>query len=369
MSLSDAPEPVTTVADYEALGDDALELSLRGALGALARTQAELAKMVVAADRRKLWRVDAMTAMSPWLVELGGLSLGTAREWVRVGRRLAHLPELTRVFSEGRLSWDQVAPATRLLDAEADHRAEELVGWTAAMIDRAARDAHPPSRVEREQAWDQRRLRLRDDPDSGGGFLAGFLPAEQYPTVKAELARRAELRGKDPETGRYPPSAARTADALFELCEAGTGAARDPQDAALVVHVRAEDLADDDTAQRLGCDPSSVEYAIEDERGRTVGIGRRSRIPPRWLRRIVLHRDEHCRFPGCSRPIRHLHHLRHWSTRGPTNEDNLVGLCWYHHRRVHEGGWQTSGDPREELTFVSPDGVRKLRSRPFRLRR
>jgi phosphohistidine phosphatase len=44
------------------------------------------------------------------------------------------------------------------------------------------------------------------------------------------------------------------------------------------------------------------------------------------------------RFPGCSH-TRYLdgHHIRHWADGGQTRLSNLVLLCRFHHRQVHEG--------------------------------
>ena len=49
--------------------------------------------------------------------------------------------------------------------------------------------------------------------------------------------------------------------------------------------------------------------------------------------------------------------MQHWAQGGPTELDNLVMLCRYHHRLVHEGGFSIdtqSGEPR----FFSPAGER-----------
>ena len=46
---------------------------------------------------------------------------------------------------------------------------------------------------------------------------------------------------------------------------------------------------------------------------------------------------------------------------------NLIGLCWWHHHCVHEGGWTITGNPDSEVTFTSPYG-RELRSKPKPLR-
>ncbi|MDQ4143956.1 MAG: HNH endonuclease, partial [Actinomycetota bacterium] len=64
-----------------------------------------------------------------------------------------------------------------------------------------------------------------------------------------------------------------------------------------------------------------------------------SRNIPAWLRRQVLHRDDHrCTFAGCDmRRFLQVHHIKPWP--GPTNLDNLVTLCHFHHKLVHEYGW------------------------------
>jgi hypothetical protein len=56
-----------------------------------------------------------------------------------------------------------------------------------------------------------------------------------------------------------------------------------------------------------------------------------------------------------------------WGKGGPTDPDNLVMLCGYHHRKLHEGGWRIEGDPGDELRFVNPFG-RVLSTRPAPLR-
>ena len=43
--------------------------------------------------------------------------------------------------------------------------------------------------------------------------------------------------------------------------------------------------------------------------------------------------------------------------------ENLVFLCWYHHRLVHDGGWALTGTP-GNLTWTSPDGSKVLKTGP-----
>ncbi|MGZ5385196.1 MAG: HNH endonuclease signature motif containing protein [Acidimicrobiia bacterium] len=58
----------------------------------------------------------------------------------------------------------------------------------------------------------------------------------------------------------------------------------------------------------------------------------------------------------------------HWVNGGSTDLDNLVSLCGYHHRLVHDGGWKIQGDPNGELIFIRPDG-RPYQPRPQPIRR
>jgi hypothetical protein len=115
---------------------------------------------------------------------------------------------------------------------------------------------------------------------------------------------------------------------------------------------------------RLLCD-CPIEFHVEGPDGACIGIGRKDRNPPRWLRRRIQRRDRGlCRFPGCGRKIRQIHHVAWWERdAGPTDSDNLCGLCWEHHHLVHEGGWTIKGNADQELTFVSPYG-RSLTARP-----
>ena len=70
------------------------------------------------------------------------------------------------------------------------------------------------------------------------------------------------------------------------------------------------------------------------------------------MRRALKARDGGCRFPGCtSHKFCDGHHIKHWSDGGETSLDNLVLLCRYHHRLVHEGGFDCKRSKDGEIYF------------------
>ena len=110
-----------------------------------------------------------------------------------------------------------------------------------------------------------------------------------------------------------------------------------------------------ETARRLGCDGALV-GVIEGAKGEPLAVGRRTRAVPSAIRRALRVRDGGCRFPGCDRSrFTHAHHIKHWADGGETSLDNLVTLCSFHHRQVHEGGYGVRVNE-GEIEFIRPDG-------------
>jgi hypothetical protein len=90
-----------------------------------------------------------------------------------------------------------------------------------------------------------------------------------------------------------------------------------------------------------------------------LGIGRASRNAPRWLRRALKQRDRGCGFPGCgARRFLHCHHIWHWIKGGPTELPNLVLVCTFHHKLVHEYGWRVELGAPGTSRWYRPDGSR-----------
>jgi hypothetical protein len=63
------------------------------------------------------------------------------------------------------------------------------------------------------------------------------------------------------------------------------------------------------------------------------------------------------------------HHIRWWGRGGPTDLDNLILCCHFHHQLVHEGGWDVRLNPDGTSTWIRPDGREHdpMRAPPARL--
>ncbi len=111
-----------------------------------------------------------------------------------------------------------------------------------------------------------------------------------------------------------------------------------------------------DTVKRLCCD-CSVVAIVEDERGTPLDVGRKQRLVSTPLKRALWSRDRGCTFPGCRNThYVEAHHVRHWADGGDTSLENLMLICWHHHRLLHEGGFAIRRDSDGEPYFVRPDG-------------
>lgn len=98
--------------------------------------------------------------------------------------------------------------------------------------------------------------------------------------------------------------------------------------------------------RRLACDADIIPVAL-GSRGEVLDVGRTHRLVTPALWRAVVCRDQHCTFPGCSRPpvMGHAHHIWHWVNGGGTSLDNLVLVCGHHHRLLHHTPWEVRLNP------------------------
>jgi 5-methylcytosine-specific restriction endonuclease McrA len=111
-----------------------------------------------------------------------------------------------------------------------------------------------------------------------------------------------------------------------------------------------------ETVRRLGCDASTV-VLVRRKDGTILTATNKTQAIPRRVRRMLRARDHGCRFPGCGQRIFvDAHHVHHRARGGSNELENLVELCWFHHRLVHEGGWKLRLDEGGGVIVTNPAG-------------
>ncbi len=112
-----------------------------------------------------------------------------------------------------------------------------------------------------------------------------------------------------------------------------------------------------ETAGRICCDGTLGRVLTANSI--PLDVGRQTRVPNSAQRRALHLRDSRCAYPGCGIHPRlcEAHHIEHWANGGDTSLDNLVLVCGYHHRQIHEGHWNATMNPRTHRPlFEAPDG-------------
>jgi len=372
---------VRAAADVEALGDEIARLSAH-----MHAAEYRLLTLLRAFDEREGWGPGGFRSCAHWLSWRTGISIGPAREKVRVARALADLPRIGARMERGQFSYSKVRAltrvATRANEAELIEFAEH---GTVAQVERLVRGWRRIDELEARAGESLHARRSLDVfPDEDGMYVVrGRLDPEVGSLLmKAlEVASR-ELYRSDPEAS----AAQRRADALGEILRSGgapavhallhvsggegarDSAARTAEGEARLgdwearteegVRVSAE------TSERLTCDAHVTEVmvgaggareaecevdvrqvqdgdAVDVGRNAVLDVGRRRRTVPARMRTALDVRDGgRCRFPGCESRRCDAHHVRHWSRGGATKLENLVLLCRFHHRLVHEGGYR-----------------------------
>jgi len=346
----------------------------------------EWLELVAELDRREVWAAWGMQSCAHWLAFTCSISTRTARDHVRVARRLAELPAMTAAFRRGELSYSKVRAITRVEDAT---REEELVtlarAASASQLDQIIR-AHARC-IRTEQPDVRRRFVSLDADEDGTWVLRGRLEAEEAAVVQAALLRfreEPESRGSaEPPADEDQESRAtvgeRTADALGAMAREALGGGPDSGRPEVTVLVDVEALALEgeapgrseleggiplatETARRLCCDAGIV--VSTHRNGKVLDVGRRRRTISPALNRALRVRDGCCQFPGCTNHrFVDAHHIEHWARGGDTNLDNLVLLCRHHHRLVHEGGFMLERARDGGIVVLTPER-RRLTAAP-----
>lgn len=332
----------------------------------------ELLRAIADGDRAEVWRDTGARDMAHWCAIRLGISQWKARRYLAAAHALSELPRIDKFLAAGELGIDKAIELTRFAD-----RATEagLCRWAQQVSPGAVRArADREVRHDLDESREHERSRYLHWWFCEEGTRVGLeaeLPAADGAVVVKAIERLAEQVPTTPENGRSDADA-RRADALVRLASAHLGADADPDRATVVVHAPLEALASRDraceieggglvhaeTVRRLLC-TARAQVVFEDRRGDVIGVSRMLREPPAWMIRQLRYRDRECRFPGCgARRFVQAHHVDWWHHGGRTELANLVLLCFFHHKLVHEHGWGLMREPDGTVRWIRPDGTR-----------
>ncbi|MEH6795961.1 MAG: DUF222 domain-containing protein [Rhodococcus sp. (in: high G+C Gram-positive bacteria)] len=112
------------------------------------------------------------------------------------------------------------------------------------------------------------------------------------------------------------------------------------------------------TSRQLACD-CVLTAIVMDEHGNPLNLARTARTVTAKQRKALTARDHGCAFPGCGKPAAWTegHHIWHWADGGPTDMNNLVLLCGFHHRLMHHSDWEVFIGIDNHPWFVPPATV------------
>ena len=225
----------------------------------------QLIALSVELDDSGEWALDGSPTCAHWLAATLDIEIGTAREWLRIGRALAHLPMTTNAFTNRGLSFTM-----RLTPAQ-------------AAVLTAAVDEHV----------------MRSD---------GREPAD--PTDVVDPTERGDDATASRESHpRWASLAQQRVDALIDIISAGgTNVVTE-----VILHVRADGCTLDDGTPIGGsiveriADTSTLRAMIHDAESHPINVSGRHRHHTKRQKLVVKERDQRCVDCGSTDFLEHDH--------------------------------------------------------------
>lgn len=246
------------------------------------------------------------------------------------------------------------------------------------VVSRELADAHEAAQLASEEAVAERETFFSMWDNFDGTFSGKFtIPELHAAMLKAYFekltaprrARRYQSRptaaGQPPHRGQpeTPEPAADSTDPDFPTAEEQRGAAfceliehlpatgHDRSAVSMLVKIDYQHLLDGlasaglDTgiaisatqARRLACEAGIIPVVFGTD-SMPLDLGREQRLHTRSQRQALALIYDSCATQGCDRPFAwcEIHHRQPWSHGGPTNLDNGIPLCFWHHQRAHD---------------------------------
>ncbi|ORL09350.1 HNH endonuclease signature motif containing protein [Prescottella equi] len=348
-------------------------------------------------------------SVKQWLAANTLLEVPAAARILALGRMLGRQPEIADAFNAGDISAEHAALIGKFCETPPRGMPNEALGsCRKVLLDAASGPAATTTTVRTcisrlERIFESDELPPSEDTErnefhasktlNGRVSVKGDLDAVTGEMLLTALSALTKPRNPvdDPAEKRTP--ARQRADAFAEILrrylDSGEAPVEGGERPHLSLHVNASDLArsesahewthpnegsdlfgDKDiarmphmgplsiaTARRIACDCHLTPIVMDD--GVPLNLGRTSRTVSKKQRRALIARDHGCAFPGCGTPPAHCegHHVKHWADGGPTDLDNLVLLCRYHHQLLHHSHWGVRIGADRHPWFTPPSTV------------
>ena len=334
--------------------------------------------------------VNGSITAASWIARTCKMSVTSAHDRLRVGEQLESLPMVAAALVSGEIGYQSASQLSRLREKLGEKRdlfnEEEMLGFARKFSVRELRElcdvawhvVDPDGFFnEAEENYTRRRLHISQladgmyavdgllDPLTGAAWKTAIdslakrkgpederTAAQRRHDAHGELVNHAMDQGTLPRRNGARPHVNLTT--TIEGVKNEVGAPPADLELSLPISTR--------TLERISCDSAMSRVLLADSM--VIDVGRATRTVSGPTRRALRTRDKGCRFTGCDRPVdwTNPHHIIHWARGGPNNVPNMVLLCYYHHRLVHEGGWQVIKSGRE-FRFLPPERAFMRRAR------
>ena len=365
----------------------------RAALKAIQAAQDALdaakAERLAALEASREFELDGASSVTTWARNEMRLDAVESKKLIRGAATMRDLPAVGEAAAEGRIRLDHVAVFSYgmkhvgaeiiskcqdwLLDVAITH---EPAGLRQVMRD--LREAVYPDSLD--EAWakgmDQQDIQVNPVPD--GWHVNGFLATATGAKFKQVL----DALGAPRDADDLRPGSERRVDAfdqmLTTVLEAGL-----PSDKGIRPQLSVIVDTSGPSARLAGfgsIGPKLLDYlsCLSDvtpiltsggnlEQAKVLNVGRTRRHANRQQRRAIIARQGGvCAAPGCHNTHLEIHHVTWWSRGGPTDLDDMIGLCVRCHHLVHREHLTIEASGTGGFDFTTKNG--RLIERPRRPR-
>ena len=262
--------------------------------------------------RRRGYQELGFANIEDYALELLGFSPSKTRQLLSLGRKLHALPRLTEALAKGVIGWTKASKVAMVATAEDEEE------WVEKAVQLSTRQ------LERQ---------VRDQLQPGGGMVSWWLTAEQSAVMARAMEICRRMCGEEVDPGRCLDLMAGEFLATYEA-EMQRGL-RDQGDrertGAEAPELGGREVSESESDEMMCPDGDELPPPLD--------------VPYSKTAHGVVERDQYrCQYPGCSVMCGlHVHHIEFRSRTGrksrarSNSPENLLTLCFVHHRMVHAG--------------------------------